>query len=337
MVALRAIVFVLAVAPGVAIFAAEPEKSIRLGVEGTAFTVNDKPTFLIGMSYYGALGAPEKFIEQDLDDLKRLGFNWIRVWATWGAFENDVSAVDGDGRGREGQLKKLKWLLGQCDARGMIVDVTLSRGNGVTGPPRLQTLESHRRAVETIVAELKNHRNWYLDLSNERNIGDKRHTSFADLKALRDAAKRQGGELLITASHAGDISEDDLRQYLLTVEVDFISPHRPRQAGSPEKTESKTREYIAAMTKLGRVAPVHYQEPFRRGFGSRQPSAEDFLIDFRGARSGGAAGWCFHNGDERARTDGKPRRSFDLRASRLFEQLDDEERKAIERMRQTKM
>ena len=34
----------------------------------------------------------------------------------------------------------------------------------------------------------------------------------------------------------------------------------------------------------------------------------------------GAAGWCFHNGDERAAKDGRPRRSFDLREKRLFEE-----------------
>ena len=57
-----------------------------------------------------------------------------------------------------------------CDEQGVVVDVTLSRGNGSTGPARLQTLEAHRRAVETLLTALKAHRNWYLDLANERNI-----------------------------------------------------------------------------------------------------------------------------------------------------------------------
>lgn len=83
------------------------------------------------------------------------------------------------------------------------------------------------------------------------------------------------------------------------------------------------------MRELGREAPVHYQEPFRRGFGKWEPKAEDFAADLAGARAGGAAGWCFHNGDERAAKDGKPRRSFDLREKRLFEQLDEEEARAI--------
>lgn len=59
---------------------------------------------------------------------------------------------------------------------------------------------------------------------------------------------------------------------------------------------------------------------------SGTPSAEDFAADVRQAFAGGAAGWCLHNGDQRDRADGRPRRSFDLRDARLFEQLDDEER-----------
>ena len=112
-----------------------------------------------------------------------------------------------------------------------------------------------------------------------------------------------------------------------TVEVDFLAPHRPRHAGSPRQTEAKTRELLGWMQELGRVAPVHYQEPFRRGFsGQWDPSAEDFAADLRQAIAGGAAGWCLHNGDQREQPDGRPRRSFDLRKGRLFDRLDDEER-----------
>jgi hypothetical protein len=40
--------------------------------------LNDVPTFLSGISYYAALGARTEFIQQDLDDARRAGFNWIR-------------------------------------------------------------------------------------------------------------------------------------------------------------------------------------------------------------------------------------------------------------------
>jgi endo-1,4-beta-mannosidase len=305
--------------------AAGESKTATLAVRGSQFTVNGEPTFLLGISYYGALGAPEDFIRRDLDDMQRFGFNWIRVWANWASFSNSVAAVTEEGLPRELFLVKLKWLVAECDRRGMIVDVTLSRGNGITGPARLQTLEAHRQAVETIVGALKAHRNWYLDLSNERNVQDKRFTSFSDLRELRAFVRRLDPDRLVTASHGSDIAKEELREYLKTVQVDFISPHRPRDAGSAAGTNPKTREYLAWMKGLGRTVPVHYQEPFRRGYGKWRPKAEDFASDLRAAKAGGAAGWCFHNGDQRGNLDDQPRRSFDLRERRLFEQLDAEE------------
>jgi hypothetical protein len=304
-----------------------------LGVRGPQFTLDGAPQFLYGISYYGALGAPEEFARKDLDEMQQHGFNWIRVWATWSAFTNDVSAVDGEGRAREPFLSKLKWLVAECERRGLVVDVTLSRGNGVTGPSRLQTLEAHVRAVETLVGALKGHPNWYLDLSNERNIRDKRFTPIEDLKQLRARVRQLDPKRLVTASHAGDLSRDELERYVQTVEVDFLSPHRPRDARSPQQTAAKTQELLGWMKALGRVVPVHFQEPFRRGYGRWEPRAADFLADARGARESGAAGWCFHNGDTRGQPEGRPRRSFDLREKRLFDQFDKEERTALEALK----
>lgn len=307
------------------------EPATQLGVEGPSFTLNKRPTFMYGISYYGGLGASQEAILKDLADIKEHGFNWIRVWATWGAFGNDVSAVDADGKPREEHLAKLQWLVAECDRRGIAVDVTLSRGGGISGPPRIQSLEAHRRAVETIVMALKGWRNWYLDLGNERSVKDSRFVSIEDLKELRKLARELDGELLVTASHhSADLIQDEFRTYVNVVRVDFISVRRPRYENLPKPTtEEVTKQYLAWGQELSRQVPVLYQEPFRRGYGKWEPKAEDFVADLGGARAGGAAGWCFHNGDNRTLKHGQPRRSFDLREKRLFEQLDEEELKAV--------
>jgi hypothetical protein len=134
---------------------------------------------------------------------------------------------------------------------------------------------------------------------------------------------------LVTASHGGDMSRDELREYLLQVEADFLCPHRARGPGSPGQTAVRTQEYLAWAGEAGRPVPVHYQEPFRRGYTTWEPVAADFLTDLRGAILGGAAGWCFHNGGQRGTSDEQPRRSFDLRTKRLLDQLDEEELKVI--------
>ena len=307
----------------------------ELGIKDKQFTINGKPTFLLGISYYGALGASKDFIRLDLDDMQKYGFNWFRLWVTWGAFDNEVSAVDPQGNPREPYLSKLKWLVEECDRRGIIVDVTFSRGNGVTGPVRLQSPEALRRAAKTIVTALKPYRNWYLDMGNERNIRDKRFVSIEELAKLRKFVKSLDRKRLVTASFVRDIKKDELKTILLDARVDFLANHRPRHAKSAGQTAAQTKKYFELMKQLGRTVPVHYQEPFRRGFTPErwQPDAEDFLADLKGALEAGAAGWCLHNGDQKDKPQSKPRRSFDMRESRLFDQLDEHEMKFIRQLK----
>jgi hypothetical protein len=311
---------------------AEDAGKTVFGIEGTHFTLNGKRTFMLGFSYYGALGASEDFIGQDLDAFQRRGFNWLRVWATWSSHGRDVSAVDVKGEAREPFLGKLQWLLAECDRRKMVVDVTLTRGEARSKaePGRLPNFAAHQQAVSTLVNALKPYRNWYLDLANEHDVRDARFVSTEELRKLREQVRRLDPDLLVTASFGGhDLNREDLREVLQRVGVDFVAPHRPRDAGSPKQTEVMTRTCLARMRELGRNVPINYQEPFRRGYGRWNPVAEDFLTDLRGAMAGGAAAWCFHNGQTSGAEDEQPRRSFDLHARRLFEQLDEEEREVV--------
>jgi hypothetical protein len=301
----------------------------EVGVDGARFTLDGRPTFLLGCSYYAGLGAGDETLQSDLDALKQHGFNWVRVWATWAAFDHDVSAVDGSGAPRPPYVERLKRLVDECDRRGLIVNVTLSRGNGSTGPERLQGIGPHTRAVETILDAIGDRKNWYIDLSNERNIGDARFTSFEDLAALCDTVKKRDPRRLVTASHSGEFERADVERYLRTVKVDFLSLHRPREAGSAQQTGRRTKQIAGWVREIGPVVPLHYDEPFRRGYPGWEPTADDFRTDLQAAKSSGAAGWCFHNGNQKDTPDGRPRRSFDLRDKTLFEQLDAEERKFL--------
>lgn len=305
------------------------ESPTRLGVAGERWTVNGAPTFLYGLSYYGGLGASEETLDRDLEALRRHGFNWVRIWATWAAHGHDVSAVDAEGRPRDAQLDRLRRLLEACDRRGVVVDVTIGRGRWTSDAGVLLTADAHRRAVETLVEALRPRRNWYLDLANERNLTAFGFTSFAELRNLRVRVRELDPERLVTASHAGDIGDADLREYLLTAGVDVLCPHRPRSPESARATARRTGDYRAAMRRIGRVVPIHYQEPFRRDWSDWSPAPVDFEADLRGARAGGAAGWCFHNGNRAAASDGEPRRCFDMRAGPLFPRLDAVERELL--------
>ncbi len=312
-----------------------------LGVDGAQFTLNGKRAFLLGLSYYGALGASEDSLRSDLDDARRCGFNWLRVWVTWESFGRDVSAVDGTGDARQPFMDRLKWLVAECDRRGMVLDLTLTRGASPMEAPmsgRLPTMESHRQAVKTLVSELKPWRNWYLDLANEHDVGDSRHVSMQEIGELRAFVRELDRDRLVTASFGGhDLDEQDLRSALVTGKLDILAPHRPRNAESPRQTEEVTRRMLEQMKQLGFVVPVLYQEPFRRGYAEWEPTVDDFLTDLQGAIAGGAAGWCLHNGKQGDAPDGQPRRSFDVSARRLFDQFDEQERKVLERLPQVRV
>jgi len=308
----------LAAVPGMA--------ETTLGIKGDHFTLNGKPTFLQGFSYYGALGASEQTLRRDLDYFRAHGFNWLRVWATWAGYEVDVSAVGPDGKAREPYLGRLRRLVAECDRRGMVVDVTLSRGAG------LPDLAAHREAVKTILAALAGRHNWYLDLANERNVGDARFVGYDELRVLRDEAKGILPGLLVTASYAGGPSDKAAAGTLQQAGLDFLAIHGSRDPGAPTTTAAATRDWQSLAKTLGRTVPVHWQEPFRRGYNPRhwEPTAADFAADLQAAREAGAAGWCFHNGGTRGAPGEHPRRSFDLREKALRDTLDGEERKFVE-------
>jgi CubicO group peptidase (beta-lactamase class C family) len=328
--AVLSLVFIVSVSRGL-----PTVRATELAIRAHRFTVNDEEKFLLGISYYGALGASRGAIESDLSDMQRYGFNWLRVWANWSFSGHSVSAVDSAGNPREPYLEQLKWLVDQCDRRGIIVDVTLTRNTNESVVGNLPTLQSHLRAVETLVTSLKPYRNWYLDLANERNVRDARFVSVEELRVLRERVRELSPGLLVTASDGGDIERPNLAEYLSTVRVDFIAPHRGRSRDIHRETTQTSHQYLAWMKELGRVVPVHYQEPFRRGYSPQrwEPKATDFALDLRNAIAGGAAGWCFHNGDQKDRTDSEPRRSFDMSQRRLLEQLDEEERSFMQKAR----
>ncbi len=277
-----------------------------LGIDGTAFTLHGEDTFLLGISYYAALGATAECVDTDLSAFSRASLNWVRVWATWDMY-GDVSPVDSTGAAREPYLTRLKELVEAADRRGIVVDVTLARG------VIFSDHQVHLQAVRTLAQALKPWRNVYFDVANERDVGDARYVSLEECGELRDAIKEIDPERLVTAS-----------QGLRVAKVDFITPHRPRDAEAPSRTEAKTREYLRWMAELGEVVPLHYQEPFRRDYQSWQPEFNDFMLDLRGAVAGGAAGWCLHNGSLRHAGSGdeSPRRSFDLSEQCLMAQLD---------------
>lgn len=298
----------------------------ELSTDGMRFTVDGEPVFLAGISYYAGLARTPELMAGDIDDLRALGLNWIRVWATWD-WHGTQPAVDESGSAAEPAMSRLRELVRLADERGMIVDVTLHRG-GV-----LKTQEAHLTAVRTISSQLLPWRNIYIDIANERNVRDARGVTIEQCRQLRDAIKEIDATRLVTASGLA-LTRESVKECLFRAKFDVVAPHLPRRAEDPARTRQRVEQLHAWMQELGRVVPVHLQEPFRRDYGAWQPDTDDFLTDLRGAIEGKAAGWCLHNGSNRMAEDQRPRRSFDLRPDRgpFLALLDDVEREVLLRL-----
>jgi hypothetical protein len=211
----------------------------------------------------------------------------------------------------------------------MIVDVTLTRDKKI-----LANFTAHQAAVATLVDGLRAHRNWYLDLANERDVRDARFVSIEELKRLRDQIRLADKERLVTASFGGhDLDANDVRELLTKVAwtslLHIVHATRSRPP-KPPRTPSGASTCMDCPRAPLRPCTTRNRFAAATPSGNRQPS--DFLEDLRGAMESGAAGWCFHNGAQRGTPGEQPRRSFDLSTLRLFDQLDSEERAFLDRL-----
>jgi hypothetical protein len=294
--------------------------TLGISKDGRNFTLDGRATYLNGISYYGAQAIPnEDWIVKDLDDMVADHLNWIRIWAFWGSERDNVAALTPNGEIRQPYMDRLKKIITECNKRKMIVDVTMNRNPGV--PPSNQ--KEHLLCAKALAKELLPYRNVYIDVSNERDVGDARYVSIPEVGELIAAIKAIDPNRICTASGTPG-SKADISDYLLVGHLDFVSPHLSRETSSAAKTLGTVREIEGWMEEVGKRAPIHLQEPFRRGYNEFDPKQDDFYRDDSGAKIAEAAGWCLHNGSTRGRgTAGeRPQRSFGMARARLYDQLD---------------
>jgi hypothetical protein len=210
-------------------------------------------------------------------------------------------------------------LVAEADARGIVVDVSISRWSSAPNP---STQAEHLAWVQSLATALGGFRNVYIDVANERDVPDARYVSLAEVGELCDAIKAVDPDRLCTASGGAD-SAASLAAYFVDGHVDFVTPHLCRGQGCAAQTVGSVGSYASWMVETGHRAPIHLQEPFRLGYSTQyQPSVDDFLRDATGAKVAEAAGWCLHNGDNKYAGDSRPFRSFYMpdAEGRLYDQ-----------------
>jgi hypothetical protein len=281
--------------------AAQPPATVT--VSGTAFHVDGRQTFLLGVSLFDALGStPPR--DRDLDQLVEWGVRIVRVWAHWlePIYQAD-GALTAQGRTR------LLTLTNRLRARGQILELALLKPGQLPGQGSaiFPTEAARVRAVQAITSALREHRNVIFDLYNEHDHPGG-PISHAAARVLRDAVKAidparlvtissTGGHLVSAASQVGPGEERNLREEAGTgpdaVGVDIVAPHFPRTDDWAAATGVRIAAVRAVLDKMGRALPIYLNEERR--------SDERVALDpaayrdaFAKARQAGAAAWLFH-------------------------------------------
>lgn len=294
---------------------------VAVGLTNRSFTYDGVETFVLAASYYGGCGAPEDRVRSDLERLAGLGFNNVRVWVTWSVPTADASVVRNDGSLEPGALARLRNLLEVARRLRMTVDLTFGYGlEGLTDGG----FDAYRAAMVALAGEVRAYRNAWIDLGNERDVGDARYLSVEQVRDLAAAVREVDPDRLLTASGGGSTGEqaavswDELYE---VADLDFATPHFQRDDEWAAATESRVTAMRAGLLAEGWDRPIYLQEEARRGYAGAEWPKEMFLTAVAGARRAGAAGWCFH-------TDA----GFDLATAGFFEQLDEVELDLIDEL-----
>jgi hypothetical protein len=310
---------------------APPATGPALGVSGHGFQLDGRPVFLLGVSLFDALG-PTAPRDQDLDALKRIGVNGVRVWAHW---HTPIYGSDGE-LTVEGRARLLA-LVQRLSARGMVLELVLLRPGQLPGQPFAVFASEAARlhAVESMTVALRDARNVIFDLYNEHDHSDGPMTHAA-LRVVRDRVKMldpdrivtvssTGAHLVTPAGGLGDSGARDLLEEAATapnaVAVDVVAVHFPRTADWAAATAARVGAIRAALDRLNRPLPIYLNEEQRAEPGT-PIAAETYQRALSAARQAGAAGWVFHTAA-----------GYELGKRPFLDALTPEERSGLDRLR----
>ena len=256
-----------------------------LGVEGTHFTVNGRPTFLLFVSYFDAMRRADAGADGLDADLAffRGKVDGIRIFANWLAYGCpatraadtlfDLNGID------EQRWPSLVRVLDKASDSGLLVDLTFDRDAVRVAGGMSQA--AYVRAVAAVTQRLKGrYANVYFDLQNEWDNKGAHAITATELRQVAAAVHREDSSRLITASG----------RFLADAGLDFAAVHDPRDA-----------HWFAEPHYRAALAPgvaTLFQEPMPFSAfcpGQDKDDAPGRHVEAAGnARAAGAAGWTFH-------------------------------------------
>src|SRR6185295_4503087 len=174
----------------------------RLTIQGDRFAIDDKPKFLVFISYFAAMNAVN--ITADLKYLKSKGFDGVRIWPNLNT--GPVQLMRSDGSLRPDGLSTLKFILDRAHDEGLVVDVSFTAEH----IPGLDAAR-FRDGILATTAELRNYDHLLFDIQNETNVYGPfgRALPASDVISIRAGIKSVHASRIVTSS----ISSNDTAAY----------------------------------------------------------------------------------------------------------------------------
>lgn len=232
----------------------------EITISGTGFRLNGAPFPFMGVSFFNAIYNPafnKSSVERRewMRKFQKYGINVLRIWSQW---DNKRGFVDTcaecslyypDGRLRQENVDRLKRIVEDADALGMVVQIVLFSQESWHDGIRLGP-EASDRAVEAITRELAPYRNLTIQVWNEFS---ERVMDYVEIIRATDPKR------LVTNSPGfagvlGDVAQNSA--------LDYLTPHTSRQrSGKPWEIGPREIAYLLARFRK----PVVDDEPARNG------------------------------------------------------------------------
>jgi hypothetical protein len=311
-----------------------------LGVRGTQFTIGGTPRFLLLVSYFDALRAPDATLAGDFAWLRRHGIDGVRIFPNWwrcagerqcGGHPGPDTLFAHGGQLRPAPLARLRRVLAMAATHGLVVDVSFARETVLDRAGQPMPASAYADAIAATLDALgESAPHVMVDLQNETDQNRVfARDPAADAQGIGKLTKRLAtGRRILFAS-----TVEDQAGLLLSCgqpqgcgadgrPPDVIAVHDPRVPDWWIRTTAAV-EKLRALTAPTGARPIYLQEP--QAWQDEAPSERRtrFLEAAARARRAGAAAWTFHT-----------RSAFVLRDGRsLAARVDADERAAIEGLR----
>ena len=232
----------------------------EITTSGTSFLLDGKPFPYTGLTFFHAVYNPA-FNKSSAErrewmrKFQRYGINVLRIWGQWDSGRGYADVCDTcslyypDGRLRADRVARLKEIVTDAEAEGMVIELVLFAQESWHAGVRLLP-EAADRAVAAITRELMPHRNVTIQIWNEFSERVLDH-----VKTVKSVDPRR----LVTNSPGGAGILGDRAQ---NEALDYLTPHTTRQTGG-RHWEIAPREIAYLLSRYRK--PVVDDEPARNG------------------------------------------------------------------------